>query len=53
MQNLKQALNNGLVLKKNYRGIKFSQNVWLKLYVDINTDLRMKAKNDFKKNVLS
>ena len=30
IRNLKQALNNGLVLKKVYRVIKFNQNAWLK-----------------------
>ena len=42
--NLKQALNHGLVLKKVQRVIKFNQNAWLKHYVDVNTDLRKKAK---------
>ena len=27
--------------------IKFNQNAWLKPNIDINTDLRKKAKNDF------
>ena len=48
-RNLKQALNNGSVLKKVHRTIKFNQNVWLKPYIDINTDLRKKTKNDFEK----
>ena len=29
--------------------IKFSQNAWLEPYIDINTDLRKKAKKDFEK----
>ena len=52
-KNLKQALNHGLVLKKVHRVIKFNQNAWLKPYIDMNTDLRKKAKNDFKKDFLS
>ena len=47
IRNLKQALNNGFVLKKVHRVIKFNQNAWLKPYIDMNTDLRKKAKNDF------
>ena len=38
-RNLKQPLNHGLVFKKVYRVIKFNQNVWLKPYIDKNTDL--------------
>ena len=50
IRNLKQALNHRLVLKKVHRAIKFNQNVWLKPYIDINTHLRRKAKNDFEKD---
>ena len=50
IRNLKQALNHGLVLKKVRRVIKFNQNVWLKPYINMNTDLRKKARNDFEKD---
>ena len=50
LRNLKQALNYGIELKKVHRMIKFNQNVWLKLYIDINTNLRQRAKNNFEKD---
>ena len=49
IRNSKQALNHGLILKKVHRFIKFNQRAWLKPYIDINTNLRQKAKNNFEK----
>ena len=48
-RNLKQALNHGLILKKDHRMITFNQDAWLKQYIDMNANLRKKAKNDFEK----
>ena len=45
---LKQALDHGL--KKVRRVIEFEQEAWLKEYIDVNTELRKKATNDFEKD---
>ena len=37
----------GQFFKKIRRLIKFTQNAWLKPYIDMKTDLKKKAKNDF------
>ena len=47
---LKQALSHGLKLKKVHRVIEFEQEACLKKYIDFNTDLRMKATNEFEKD---
>ena len=47
---LKQALNHGLKLTNVHRIIQFDQEAWLKPYIDMNTDLRKDAKNDFEKD---
>ena len=47
---LKRALNHGLKLKKVHRVIRFNQKVWLKPYIDMNTELRKNAKNGFENN---
>ena len=48
---LTQALNHELILKKEHKIIQFNQKAWLKLYIDMNTKLRIDAKNDFEKDL--
>ena len=47
---LKQALMNGLRLKKVHKVLQFDQKPWLKPYIEMNTELRKKANNDFEKD---
>ena len=48
---LNQSLNHGLKLKKIHRAIEFNQKAWLKPYIDMNTELRKLARNDFEKDL--
>lgn len=46
---LQLALQNGLVLKKVRRVLRFAQSLWLKDYVSFNTEKRKKAANNIEK----
>ena len=50
IRSLKQALNHGLILNKVHKVIQLNQEAWLKPYIDMNTELRKQAKNDFEKD---
>ena len=49
-KNLKQYLQEGMILKKVHRGIKFRQSNWMEPYIRKNTDLRKLANNFFEKD---
>ena len=51
INSLKQVLNHRLKLKKIHRVIEFNQKEWLKPNIDMNTELRKAAKNDFEKDL--
>ena len=46
---LKIALDHGLRLIKVHRAIELNHSAWLKKYIDMKTELRKNAKNDFEK----
>ena len=51
IKSLKQALNHGLKLKRLHRIMEFSQKAWLQPYINMNTELRKLAKDDFEKDL--
>ncbi|XP_066588118.1 uncharacterized protein [Prorops nasuta] len=48
---LKTCLKHGLQLDKIHRILQFKQKEWLRVCIELNTELRVKANNDFEKNL--
>ena len=49
-RNLKYYLEQGMILQKVHRVLKFKQSPWLKPFIDFNTAMRAKATSDFEKD---
>ncbi|KYN21767.1 hypothetical protein ALC57_05868, partial [Trachymyrmex cornetzi] len=50
-RNLQQCTRHGLRVTKIHRILQFTQSPWLREYIELNTQFRTRAKNDFKKNL--
>ena len=50
MYEIKASIKPWISFKNVHRVMTYNENAWLKLY---NTDLKIKAKNDFEKDFLS
>lgn len=51
IENLKLYVNLGVKLTKVHTGVKFIQKAWLKSFIDLNTELRIKSTNNADKDM--
>ncbi|KAL4083102.1 hypothetical protein QTP88_028432 [Uroleucon formosanum] len=49
-RNLQQAIANGLIVENVHRVLEFRQSAWLAKYIQLNTEMRKKAVNEFEKD---
>ena len=49
-RNLKLYLKHGLIITKVTEVLQFNQSPWVRDYIQLNTDLRKEAGNNFEKN---
>ncbi|KAL4091251.1 hypothetical protein QTP88_025973 [Uroleucon formosanum] len=49
-RNLQQAIANGIIVEKVHRVLEFRQSAWLAKYIQLNTEMRKKAVNEFEKD---
>ncbi|XP_070531293.1 uncharacterized protein, partial [Cardiocondyla obscurior] len=50
-RNLQLCTRHGLRVTKVYRALRFTQSAWLRDYIELNTQQRTRATNDFEKNL--